>query len=279
MKTLKTLILTLAFISSVNANTGFEQLFHLHPEQASSTADRVTNFHADNMDLSTTDKINELNALSNNIDAYIKASPDNPVLWFIKGLNYSNLASVYNAQGSTPQVESSIVNKNIAYEKAMQLDKTVATLTAAIYATMKHGLPEDLKINAIQKELALGGNGETESSYWYLHWSNINALQNAGRAEEAKLALQKMKSEMFSQGISNPDYDELTKQVEQNLNQPSQNITEQQKPATSRHKKTAKKERDNIFRVENLTWLLITIIIIALILAWKYEMLIFKKKR
>ena len=280
MKILKSLLLLLIFISPVQANTGFEQLFYIHADNASDTADRVTNFHADNINLSVTEKITELNALSQNIDAFIKVSPDNAVLWFIKGLNYSNLAAVYSAQRDTHQIKQFIDKKNAAYEKAMQLDITSNTLSAAIYAAMKHGLPEALKINAIQKELSLGGNGETESSYWYLHWSNVSALQQAGRTEEARQALNNMKAEMTAQGVSNPDYEKLTEQVEQGIKQqPIQTPTEKQQTATTKPKPPAESESSSLVALEDLTWLLIVIIIIALIIAWKYEMLIFKKKR
>ena len=280
MKILKSLLLLLIFISPVQADTGFEDLFYLHAGNASDTADRVTNFHADNINLSVTEKVNELNALSQNIDAFINASPDNADLWFIKGLNYSNLAAIYSAQGDAQQVEQFIDKKNSAYEKAMQLDQTSNILTAAIYATMKHGLPEALKINAIQKELSLGGNGENESSYWYLHWSNVSALQQAGRTEEAKQALNNMKAEMAAQDVSNADYGKLTKQIEQSIKQPpqTQTQTEKQQPAASKTKPPAESESNSPVALEDLTWLLIVVIIIALIIARKYEMLIFKKK-
>ena len=280
MKILKPLILLLIFISPLKAETGFEELFYLHAGNASATADRVTTFHADNINLSITEKVTELNALSQNIDAFINASPDNPILWFIKGLNYSNLAAVYSSQRNAKQVDEFISQKNSAYKKAMQLDEISNTLSAATYAVMKHGLPEDLKINAIQKELSLGGNGENESSYWYLHWSNVSALQQAGRTEEAKQALDNMKAEMLAQGVSNPDYDKLTEQVEQGINQSTsiQTPTEKQQPAAAKTKPPAEREASNIVALEDLTWLLIVIIIIALIIAWKYEMLTFKKK-
>jgi len=280
MKTFKLLILLLLFVSPVNAETGFEDLFYLHTGNASDTADRVTNFHADNISLSLTQKLTELNALSQNIDAFIKASPDNAVLWFIKGLNYSNLAAVHSAQRNSQRVAEFITQKNMAYKKSMQLDETHNILTAAMYSTMKHGLPEALKINAIQKELLLGGNGENESSYWYLHWSNVSALQQAGRTEEATQALNNMKAEMLAQGISNPDYDKLTEQIAQSINQPAppKTQTKKREPSTTTEKPATESEDSNIVALEDMTWLLIVIIIIALILAWKYEMLIFKKK-
>ncbi|MCW8910356.1 MAG: hypothetical protein OQK76_07010 [Gammaproteobacteria bacterium] len=278
MKLFNIFILLLAFVSPVIADTGFEELFHLNADNASTTADRVTNFHADNINISIAEKITELNALSQNIDSFINASPDNAVLWFIKGLNYSNLAAIYNVQRDDQKVSLFINKKNTAYEKAMQLDQTANTLTAAIYAVMKHGLPEALKITAIQKELSLGGNGENESYYWYLHWSNVSALQQAGRIDEAKQALENMKSEMLEQGISNPDYDKLTQQVEQDINHPPQTQTEKQDTATRKKESTTNNRNHSVVALEDLTWLLIVVIIIALILAWKYEMLIFKKK-
>ena len=278
MKIFNILILLLAFISPATADTRFEELFHLNADDASITADRVTNFHADNINISFSEKITELNALSQDIDSFINASPDNPALWFLKGLNYSNLAAIYSVQHDDQKVNLFINKKNSAYEKAIQLDQTGNTLTAAIYSVMKHGLPEALKITAIQKELSLGGNGENESYYWYLHWSNVSALQLAGRTDEAKQALKNMKAEMLEQGISNPDYDKITQQVEQDINHPQQTLIEQQNPATTKMESTTNKQNHRVVALEDLIWLLIIIIIIALILAWKYEMLIFKKK-
>lgn len=277
MKPVNILILLIVFISPVMADTRFEELFYLHAGNATATADRVTSYHADNINISSTEKLTELNALSHNLDAFIKASPENAVLWFLKGLNYSNHASVYSAQNNSAQVEKFITQKNRAYEKAMQLDQSKNTLTAAVYAAMKHGLPENLKITAIQKELSLGGNGENESSYWYLHWSNISALEQAGRTDEAKQAFNNMKAEMLEQGISNPDYNELTTQIEHSIKNQAQ--TKKQKPTPVNQKSPVETRENKIVSLEDLTWLLITLVVIALILAWKYEMLIFKKRR
>ncbi|MDH5471361.1 MAG: hypothetical protein OEY61_00760 [Gammaproteobacteria bacterium] len=278
MKILNYIILLFLLGSSALADTRFDELFDLHSDNASATADSITRFHAENINLSFTEKLTQLNALSQNIDAFIKVSPGNPLLWFMKGLNYSNLASVYNAQHDVQQADLFITQKNQAYAKAIELDTKNNMLTAAIYATMKHGLPEDLKIIAIQKELTLGGNGENESDYWFLHWSNINALQQAGRLEEAQQALTNMKAEMLKQDISNPDYEKLTVQIEQSFNQPTLQINNQKTTL----KESSSKQQDSkpdIVSVEDFTWLLIGLVIIALILAWKYEVLIFKKKR
>ncbi len=58
---------------------------------------------------------------------------------------------------------------------------------------MKHGLPASLKIEAIKRELNLGGNAPSESYYWHLRWSLINSLEEAGRFDEAEVAIRNMK--------------------------------------------------------------------------------------
>ncbi|MDH5735874.1 MAG: hypothetical protein OEY87_07105, partial [Gammaproteobacteria bacterium] len=84
--------------------------------------------------------------------------------------------------------------------------------------------------------------------------------------------------EMLKQDISNPDYEKLTVQIEQSFNQPTLQINNQKTTL----KESSSKQQDSkpdIVSVEDFTWLLIGLVIIALILAWKYEVLIFKKKR
>lgn len=221
---MKTIILTLACILiSVPAGAGvrFNDLFDGNLQHFNDTADRVSSYYAEQQTSSDLEQKNELQALATNLNAIISTQHDNPLYWFLKGLNENNLAELYHRLNDAAQSKRHIEARNRAYQKAVELDGgDQPVLSAAIYATIKQGAPDTLKIQAIQRELELGGNGEDESYYWYLHWSNVNALQQAGRKEDAELALANMKEELKQQGVSNQDYQQMVKRVQQELENP-----------------------------------------------------------
>jgi len=145
------------------------------------------------------------------------------------------VASYYIASKNPELSRSHIEHKDKAYKKALSLSKTKGKeLSAAIYSTMKHGLPQKLKITATQNEISQGGNGDNDSYYWYLHWSNINQLQKAGRKKEAEDAYQTMQKELKDSGMDMSVYNSLTKQIETQTLQKKQ-AKPQKKPAD--HKK------------------------------------------
>ncbi|MCK4711177.1 MAG: hypothetical protein KAU21_21380, partial [Gammaproteobacteria bacterium] len=156
----------------------------------------------------------------------------NPVYWFVRGLHTRNMASFFQASGYDDKANSFLLEKNRHYQIAMKLDKNNEPhLSASAYAVMKSGLPESLKQQAIEAELNLGGSGESDTYYWYLHWSNVNELQKQGRFDEADVALQRMKNELAETGQKNT-FDKLVKKIEKEL---------KIKKAISENKKIVKK--------------------------------------
>lgn len=265
------LLIALFILSShsVLATTQFNELFELNINNFSGTANRVASHHAGDSGLSPREIKTELEALDQNIEAIIKTDPDNPALWFLKGLNHSNLASFFDSQKDSKNSNLHIRKKDQAYNKAIQLDReNTPHLSPSMYATMKHGLPESLKIKAIQKELALGGNGENESYYWHLHWSNVSALEQAERFEEAQQALENMKREMKQQNVTNLDYQEIVMRAQKSIDDSKNKPTP--RPAPTPPKKPPEKEKTD--SKSTLIWSIGVLAIIAIIMVMIYEL-------
>lgn len=229
-------ILIILFTSSTSwAEDEFKDSFDIDAGNAQEIADLVSRYYVGTHTLNSRQAQTDLNSATQKINLLIQNHPKNPVLYFIKGLNAGLLASLYKQSGDKRFVQS-IKNKNSAFKKAIQLDNQKQTLlSASTYAAMKHGLPEEYKIKAIQKELTQGGSGDNESQYWYLHWSNINSLQKAGRFKEAQQALQNMQQELDEEGLSQSTYSKISTRAENNLNTAIQKkqALKQTKPSTT----------------------------------------------
>lgn len=141
---------------------------------------------------------------------------NSPVFRFVQGLHARNM--VVLRQHNDQQQKQWRKIKQDYFAQAMALDKTNEPhLSAAAYADMKKGLDGDLKQQAIAAELKLGGNGENESYYWYLHWSNINELQKQGKIEEAEAALKQMREALKAEGKSAEIYQQIAAKARQDI--------------------------------------------------------------
>lgn len=254
---------------SIYAETGFNELFDTELDILVIQADRVATYHAEDIKSALASTQTELEILNQTLEQVLQQQPQHPILWFIKGLNYSNLAA-YHADSDRELSLHYSENKQQAYIQAMMLDNNNSPhLTAAIYATMKHGLPLNNKIKALQKELSLGGNGENESYYWYLHWSNINSLQQAGRRQEAEQALMNMQKEMKARGLDQSVYQQLVSQARKSIETPktlARPVTSQTDEVETPPEKTPAQS----FTTQIL-WLLITLSVVLFIVAIIYE--------
>ncbi len=254
---------------SIYAETGFNELFDTELDILVIQADRVATYHAEDIKSALASTQTELEILNQTLEQVLQQQPQHPILWFIKGLNYSNLAA-YHADSDRELSLHYRENKQQAYIQAMMLDNNNSPhLTAAIYATMKHGLPLNNKIKALQKELSLGGNGENESYYWYLHWSNINSLQQAGRRQEAEQALMNMQKEMKARGLDQSIYQQLVSQARKSIETPktlARPVTSQTDAVETPPEKTPAQS----FTTQIL-WLLITLSVVLFIVAIIYE--------
>ncbi len=215
MQTISLLFLILTPFSLCSANANFYEHFQTEPLISESLANRITEYYSEDIPLPLPQQRIELLNIETQLNNQEKKHSDNAVYWFIKGLNHRNIASYYVDNNNLPLANSHVNSKNNAYKKAIELGNTPKNqLTAPIFSTMKHGLPEDMKIEATKNEIALGGNGESDSYYWYLHWSNIDQLKKAGRKDEALAAYKKMQAELKNSGMDMSIYNSLTKKIE-----------------------------------------------------------------
>lgn len=196
----------------------FEETFDMQAQGFSRQANRVVIYLNSNAALDEGLAKSEFNYISSSMNDLQEQLQLNAIYWFVRGLNAKNMASFYQRLGDESQVVSLIQDKNKFYEKAINVDKdNEPHLTARAYASMKAGLPNDLKQQAIKAELTLGGSGENESYYWYLHWSNVNELKKLGRFDEAQQALVSMKNELMKSD-QNQDFESLVSKIEKDLN-------------------------------------------------------------
>lgn len=193
----------------------FSEAFDMSAPEFSRQANRVAYFFKENVAFDNTQQEKELNYLTKSLLKNQDDQKNNPVYWFVRGMHARNLASYEQHQGNKVLAEENIASKNKYYKTAMELDKTYQPhLSAAAYAVMKPGLPDELKQYAIESELDLGGNGENDSYYWYLHWSNINALSQQKRFDEAESALDRMREELAAEGLDKSAYTSLLNKAE-----------------------------------------------------------------
>jgi hypothetical protein len=165
------------------------------------------------------------------------------IWYFIEGLNNLNIISALKQIQTEMNVDnqSEIEKYNTrlqqAFKKALSEDKKSNELTANMYSVMQRSLDDHLKIEAILKELELGGSGDSEASYWFKHWHVIGALKDAGRFNEAYQALNKMKQELNEAGLQKSAYAQLKQRAEQDLKNArslsnTQSLAEESKSAT-----------------------------------------------
>lgn len=262
---------------SLYADTGFNDLFNTELDIMVIQADRVATYHAEDIKPALASTQTELEMLNQTLEQVLQQQPQHPILWFIKGLNYSNLAA-YHADSDRKLSLNYNEKKQQAYIQAMALDNNKSPhLTAAIYATMKHGLPLNDKITALQKELSLGGNGENESYYWYLHWSNINSLQQAGRQQEAQQALMNMQKEMKTRGLDQSVYQQLVSQAKESIEQPKTITRTARSQADTAEMPSQETPPQSL--TMRILWLLITLSVVLFIVAVIYERLQHKKNQ
>lgn len=213
----------------------FLEHFQQPPEINKQAANKITYLYSSDSSLTLAQQKNQLLKLQKKLDNSHKKYSKKAIFWFIQGLHYINMAAYYSQLNQPSEVNKYINKKNMAYQKSIALDREKLQLNASIYSTMKYGLPAKLKIDATQQELAQGGNSDSESQYWYLHWSNIDQLKNAGRDEEAKAAYAKMKKEMKKDQVEMDLYKELNSKIEKQTLK-LDNTAKPQKPNTNNSK-------------------------------------------
>lgn len=277
---------TLILISSTGtcfAEKKFTEFFQTDPVINKAIADRITAYYSENISLPLEQQKTELFELENKLEKVHKTHSNKAIYWFLKGLNHRNLAAYYIEANKPKLADSHIYNKDLAYKKSIELDKTSSdNMSASIYNAMKHGLPQDIKIKAIQKELSLGGNGDSDSAYWYLHWSNIDQLKKAGRDEEAEQAYKNMQKEMKDDGANMSVYGALNKSIEKTTLKTNQTPPKQNKKKTENKKQDMPAKKPPAEKPTDKKMIIISSILafafISLLLLTLYEMKLKKGK-
>jgi len=267
-------------ISMCLADTLFIEQFQVEPIIDESLANRITEYYTEDISLPLKEQRSELLELDSKLDNLTSKHENIAVFWFIKGLHHKNMAAYYTDEKNAPLTSSQISLNNDAFKKSIQLAQLPNNqLSASIFSTMKHSLPQDLKIEATKNEIALGGNGENDSYYWYLHWSNIDQLEKAGRKEEAKQAYQKMQRELKNSDADQSIYQTLTEKIEsETFNQLPQKKPQPNKPKPVKPKK--EKEKTKVYETKYIVILAVILLsIVSIVAVTAYEVLQNRKKK
>lgn len=260
------------------ADTRFIEQFQVEPIIDEALANRITEYYSEDINLPLKEQRSELLELDSQLDNLISRHENIAIFWFIKGLHHKNMASYY-----TDEKNSSLTNSHLslnidAFKKSIQLAQLPNNqLSASIFSTMKHSLPQDLKIEATKNEIALGGNGDNDSYYWYLHWSNIDQLEKAGRKEEAKQAYQKMQRELKNSDADQSIYQPLTKKIETDtFNQLPPKKAQARTPKPEKNKK----EKPKVYETKYIVILSVILLsIVSIVAVTAYEVLQNRKKK
>jgi len=276
------LILLFTATNICSANTSFIEQFQTAPIIDATIADRIATYYSEDIQLPLEQQKTESLNLNNLLDNVENNFSNKAIYWFIRGLQHRNIASVYIADNNFASANIHLKMKNAAYKKSLELVTTTNNkLSAAIFSTMKHGLPEDLKIAATKNELELGGNGESDSYYWYLHWSNIDQLKKAGRDEEAQQAFKNMQKELKNSNQDVSIYNDLTKKIKSTTLKKAAPQKTKSNPKPEKKLKKEVKENPNTNN-KNLKYTIIVSIVLAsimtLLAVTLYEMKKKKKK-
>lgn len=249
----------------------FEEAFDMQAQGFSRQANRVVIYLNSNSALDEGLAKSEFNYISSSMNDLQEQLQLNAIYWFVRGLNAKNMASFYQRLGDDSRVVSLIQDKNKFYEKAINMDKdNEPHLTARAYASMKAGLPNDLKLQAIKAELKLGGSGENESYYWYLHWSNVNELKKLGHIDEAQQALADMKKELM-ESDQKQDFESLVIKIEKDLNKKEKPAANSKVDSEREHKAfTEEGVEDDYYRyLVIILGLMLILIVIAVVIEVK----------
>jgi len=246
---LKHYLILMLLYSSASANNSFSDHFEYSSSFLPPHADSITQHFTEDESISSKQRLKLYKQFNDDISLQIEQNPNNPILWFSKGLNFTNrLVALEKQKELGARNINALINQTRDYMqksflKAMQFDdKTKPKLTARMYGTIKHHLDDDNRIKALQNELSLGGSGDNESHYWFTHWDVIGSLQDRGRFEDAEVALYQLKGELKAAGLENSEFSKVYQQAKTKLTndrilskQLEKKITQQYETKGTRH--------------------------------------------
>ena len=208
------------------SQVSFEETYALEANaDYAALADQIVSARFDEHDLSLQQNFARLKNLQSRIEAKIDNNRDDPMVWFLSGLNLNNLAEVRyllileNAGQKKATADVEVTDFNIArsraYSNAIRLDgESPHRLSSAIYATMGYGLSNREKIKTYTRELELGSASENESNEIFMHWAKIDALVHEKKLDEAQQALADLKKILEERNKSNSPYASIVQRAE-----------------------------------------------------------------
>ena len=282
-----TLIGFLFYVLSVTgsicqANIRFIEQFQVDPMIDELLANKITEYYSEDINLPLKQQRSELLQLDSQLETLSNTHANSAVFWFIKGLHHKNMASYYSEEKNLPLAKSQMTLNNEAFGKSIKLAKQPGNqLSSSIFSTMKHSLPQDLRIEVTKNEIKLGGNGDNDSYYWYLHWSNIDQLEKAGRKEEAKQAYKQMQRELKASDADMSIYQTLTSKIEtETLNISTQKKVKPKAQKPEKAEKKKEKEKPKVYETKYVVILgVILLSIISVVAVTAYEIMHNRKKK
>jgi hypothetical protein len=219
----------LSSFSVLYAEMSFEDMYGVVAiEDYRASADQIVSARFDDSELSLQQKYTRLKNLQGRIQLHTQNYADDPMVWFLSGLNLNNLAEmrylmVLNQSGQQKaDADTAVSNHNIArsraYDNAIRLDSQVPhKLSSAIYATMGYGLSNRQKIKTYTRELELGSPSENESNEWFMHWAKIDALVHEKKLDEAQTALAELKNLLAKKNKSISAYSSIVERAQKQV--------------------------------------------------------------
>jgi len=263
MKILITLLLLSSIMPGVAfSKASFEEIYALEagPDYAA-IADQIASARFDEHDLSLQQNYNRLKNLQARIEAKIKTNKNDPMVWFLSGLNQNNLAEIRylivlaKSGQKKAAADVQVVNFNIArsraYNNAIRLDgEPPHKLSSAIYATMGYGLSNRQKIKTYTRELELGSASENESNEYFMHWAKIDALVHEKKLDEAQQALAELKQLLEKKNKTDSPYSSIVQRAENQV----EKVTSQAKERQAKNIKKQAKPVDLKDPKSSWTW-------------------------
>lgn len=269
-KKLTLLIVLLCQLSTAWGARQFEYIYAISAGELTPIANQIITERFEDSLLTGEQNYLYLEELQQNLQSLKSQHQNNPIFWFLLGLNHSNLAEVRyinlrkQESQSTIGQDLEISNHNIArsraYDNAIRLDDSEPRkLSAAIYATMGYGLSNQQKIKTYSRELELGIASENESNEWFLHWAKIDALVHEKKLEEAQLALTVLQTLLARKKQGAENYDGIVKQAKTQVTEASQKVSQRKINKQKKEQTSAKALEQRAKKWTWKTWLLVTI--------------------
>ena len=264
MKSLFVLLLIYLLPCSVlQAEANFEDRYGISANDFyPALADQVVATRFDETGLSLRQKLTRLKNLQARIDEKLGQLPDDPLIWFLSGLNQNNLAEVQylivldqsGQQKASADIDVSNYNiaRSRAYDNAIRLDNPQPhRLSSSIYATMGYGLGNRQKIETYSRELAIGSPGENESNEWFMHWAKVDALVQEKKLDEAQQALSELKGLLQKKNKTSSPYASIVDRAETQV-AIALMASEQRNPALIENSEATALKTDN--EIPTWTW-------------------------